>query len=88
MRRILPAALALLVPAAAQACAVCGAGGGGNRTTFLWTTLLLSILPLALLAGGLAFLWRAARGRLRDEFADPDTPRLPPEPAVPPGSGV
>lgn len=82
MRRMLAATLAVggaLAPAAARACAVCGAGDP-SRTSFLWTTVLLSLLPLGMFAGGLWFLWRAARGRLADEFADPDAPRLPAEP--------
>jgi hypothetical protein len=60
-----------LLPAAANACAVCGADGGASRSAFFWTTVLLSLVPLALFAGGLWFLRRAAGDWMRDELAEP-----------------
>jgi hypothetical protein len=50
---------------------------------FLGTTVLLSLLPLALMAGGLVWIARHARGRLRGEFEDRDSLAVPPRPAAP-----
>lgn len=62
MMRTLPAALALgylLVPGVAAACSTCMDPREGNRT-LLSVTILLSLLPLALMAavGGFLF-WRS-----------------------------
>ena len=52
------AALFVLAPRAAQACAVCGAGDPKNAATYLSMTLVMSAVPL-LMIGGLAYwLWR------------------------------
>ena len=40
---------------------------------FLGTTILLSLLPLALFAGGLGWIARHARERLQDEFEERDS---------------
>jgi hypothetical protein len=64
-------AIASSWPALAQACAVCGADGGSSRSAFFWTTVVLSLVPLGLFAGGLWYLRRAARDWMRDELADP-----------------
>ena len=40
---------------------------------FFATTILLSLLPLALMAGGLLWIARHARARLRGEFDDRDS---------------
>ena len=56
-------AAGVLLPAACEACAVCGAGGDRNRLAFFWTTVFLSLLPLGMLAGGAVFLRRAMRRR-------------------------
>jgi hypothetical protein len=40
---------------------------------FFGTTILLSLLPLALMAGGLLWIARHARVRLRGEFDDRDS---------------
>lgn len=56
------ALLALLaVPEAAQACSVCSAGGEDNRAAFIWTTVALSVLPLAMIGGLVLWLVRQAR---------------------------
>jgi hypothetical protein len=60
---------ALLLPAQALACAVCGAANE-RRVAFLVTTILLSLLPLALIAAGLWWIAHHARGRLAGEFAE------------------
>ena len=62
----------MLLPATAQACAVCGQGAGLNRTAFLITTVVLSLLPLALIGGGLLWLKRNARAFLDSEFRESD----------------
>ena len=62
------AAAALLSPAIARACAVCGAGQDPSSTPFLWSTLALSALPLLMLGAGVGYvLWRL-RGRWAEEF--------------------
>ncbi len=63
-----PAALAWLVPALAQACAVCGSGpevaGDPTARGFYWGLLFLMALPFAVfgaVAGGLLYrYWRAS----------------------------
>lgn len=60
MRRAAALATVLVaLPALAEACAVCGAGTAErNRAAFFATTVLLSLLPLALLGAGLLWLRR------------------------------
>ena len=75
-------ALALLAPAAAQACAVCGGGNPANRAAFLESTVALSLLPLGMFVG--AFLWLrsrlADRGRREFDERDGSPGRAAPEP--------
>jgi len=89
--RLAPAAMALaaaLAPAPALACAVCGGGNPANRFAFFASTIVLSLLPLGMFAGG--FLWLRARLRARgaDEFAERDVTAAPvrprPENVTPP----
>ena len=54
----LTAALWLLAPAAAWACPVCQGGQAANQLAFRSTTVLLSLLPLAMI-GGLVYFLRA-----------------------------
>ena len=80
------ALFAHVLPSAAFACAVCGGGVERSRMAFFGTTILLSLLPLALMAGGFLWIARHARGRLQGEFEDRDSPAAPvvartPEPA-------
>ena len=65
-------ALLLVVPALAQACAVCGGGSDRMRVAFLISTAFLSLLPLALIFSGLWWLRRQIGTSMRDEFADRD----------------
>ena len=79
MRRALAVLALLAVPAAAQACAVCGAAVDRNRTAFLVTTVLLSFLPVVLMGAGIA--WIAVRSRhrlaadLRERGVQPGDPQ-------------
>lgn len=58
-------ALALLLPRAALACAVCGFGEDQSRIAYIATTAFLSALPIALLVGLLIFLRRVTRSEKR-----------------------
>ena len=72
--RVLAASMpALLAPAAVHACAVCSAlSSESNRKAFLETTVLLSLLPLGLIAWGLFWVARRGHGVLRAEFRESD----------------
>jgi len=50
-----------LLAGAAEACPVCFSATDQNRMAFLGTTILLSLLPLGMLAGGVLYLLRRAR---------------------------
>ena len=85
MRSRLAGVLALLWPSAAHACAVCFSATDRNRIAFLITTIVLSLLPLAMIGAGLLWLARRARragerGRLVSERGDRQPTRLAPEP--------
>jgi len=72
-------ALALLavLPDAASACSVCYGGDEESRKAFLFTTVLLSLLPIGMI-GALAWIvWRSAKA------ADGEDPGAP-EPAASP----
>ena len=71
-----------LMPAPALACAVCAGGNPANRFAFFASTIVLSLLPLGMLAG--AFLWLRARLRERggDEFVERDAFTPDPRPAL------
>lgn len=86
MRRALPVAiliaLTLVAPGAAHACAVCGAAADRNKSLFLGTTILLSLLPLALIGAAVWWVARHAGGHLAAELADRELPaEAPPGPA-------
>lgn len=61
-RMILTALAVLLLPGAAQACAVCGPGTEESRVAFIVTTGILTALPLVMIGG--VFWW------LRGRFAE------------------
>jgi len=71
------------LPSAALACAVCGGGVERSRMAFFGTTILLSLLPLALFAGGLGWIARHARERLQGEFEERDSLPAPARSAEP-----
>lgn len=83
----LAAGLALLWPAVGQACAVCGAAAERNRIALLIMTIVMSLLPLAMFAGGALWLRRnVRRANARERAAHPAdgsavAPRTPPAPA-------
>jgi hypothetical protein len=52
------AALTLALPRVAPACAVCFSGRDETRSAYVFTTVLLSLLPLLLVGG---FVWWARR---------------------------
>lgn len=84
-RRIVAASLAALVALApaVHACAACGLGGT-NRIQFLVTTVILSLLPLGMIAAGLVWIARHARNGIADEFVDRD--EVAPKAAETPGA--
>jgi di/tricarboxylate transporter len=55
-------AVALLgLPEAAAACSVCYGGGEESRKAFLFTTVLLSLLPISMIGGFGWWVWRHLR---------------------------
>jgi hypothetical protein len=61
-------ALLAAAPRAAEACAVCAPGQGGQGN-FLLGTVLLSTLPLAMVGGLVWYLRRRARAQEREQAA-------------------
>ena len=61
--QLLAASAVLLLPAAALACPGCFAAAENNRSAFLITTLVLTLLPLGMLGAGLLWLRREALRR-------------------------
>jgi len=62
--------LALLaLPGAAHACAVCGAAVDRSKSAFLGTTILLSLLPLAMIGAGLWWIARQAGAKTAGDLA-------------------
>lgn len=61
-----------LLPELAAACAVCTAGTGeDSRQAFIWTTVFLSVLPLAAIGAGVLWLRRAmVRAREAERLAE------------------
>ncbi len=51
MRYLAAFGITLLLPYWAEACAVCSDGEKQNAMAFFWTTVLLTLLPLGLMAG-------------------------------------
>lgn len=84
MKKLCALALSMLWPVAAHACSVCYAANDRNRAAFFDTTILLSVLPLGMIAGGALWFGKSARLRLREEFADRDARIAPTD--EPPGT--
>ena len=71
---LLVVALALVaLPEAAAACSVCNGGAEESRQAFLFTTVLLSLLPIGMICGLAWWIWR----HFREEEAAGD-PRVSP----------
>ena len=71
MRRALAALLLVAMPGVARACAVCGAAAAArSNSAFVGTTILLSLLPLAMVGAGLWWIMRHAGEHLAGEFAE------------------
>ena len=51
----------LLLPEAAAACSVCYGGAEESRKAFLFTTVLLSLLPIGMIGGIGWWVWRRVR---------------------------
>ncbi|HNN95663.1 MAG TPA: hypothetical protein PKI03_25465 [Pseudomonadota bacterium] len=73
---LVPALLALWVvlsPGDALACPVCFVAREASRLAFMWTAILMTFLPLAMIGGIVYWIWRSAR-RAADESL-PQEPR-------------
>lgn len=68
------AAIAAVTPSVALACPTCIAANEANRDAFLGTTVLLSLVPLAMFGGFLAYLlYRAVqRASVADRVVAPE----------------
>ncbi len=85
MRR-LAILILMLLPTAASACAVCFSGSDRTRAAFFGTTMLLSLVPLGLVAGGVLWLRRKSPGLFAQEFEDSDWVAPAPQAAPPAAS--
>jgi len=75
VRRALAVLLLVSLPEVAQACAVCAAAAADrNNAAFIRITILLSSLPLAMIAAGLWWIARRARVELAGEFSEREAP--------------
>lgn len=77
------AAAGSLLPHAALACAVCfGSASSTSRKAFFDMTILMTVLPLVVMAAGLAWLAYKAKAFLASEFVES------PDAIVPPAEGA
>lgn len=60
-------ALALIWPGSASACPVCFVAREASRLAFLWTAILMTFLPLAMMGGIVYWLWRSSQRDSRGE---------------------
>jgi hypothetical protein len=68
--RALPALAVAVLPAVAQACAVCGAGEDDPaRGAYVTMTLIISALPLGMLGGLIGYVAWKAKAAAREEQA-------------------
>ena len=63
------ATVLLLWPEVSHACSVCFSSLEANRTAFIATTVMLSVLPPAMIGGLVVWLWRRSRQLERDELS-------------------
>lgn len=66
------AAVLTALPSIAAACPTCGVGNGRNKMAYFVTTIVLSLLPLGIIAGGLLWLVRKGRSFIASEFRESD----------------
>ncbi len=64
--------LGTLWPALGEACPVCFSGSPRVRIAFFVTTILMSLLPLAMIGVGIAWVVRSGRLAASGEFEDSD----------------
>jgi len=50
-----------LITDIAQACSVCGFGEDGSRWAFIFTTGLMTLVPLLMLGGGIYFVYKKSK---------------------------
>jgi len=67
------AALCWLWPSVVLACPVCFVAREASRLAFLWTAILMTFLPLCMMAGIIYFLWRQAQRSARENQGDAST---------------
>jgi len=60
----------IAAPRLAEACSVCGAADDKTKDTFIFTTALLTFLPLTI--GGAILFWAIRKGRQMDREIDRD----------------
>jgi hypothetical protein len=71
MIRVLVSIYWLLIPGLAQACSVCFSATDGNRIAYIGTTVLMSLLPLALIGGGILWIRKKENEPPSDDSPDP-----------------
>src|SRR5262249_39468317 len=69
--------LLAVLPDAASACSVCYGGDEASRKAFLFTTVLLSMLPIGMIVGLGWWVWSSTR-----EVGDPSGGSDPKDPAI------
>ena len=82
-RAVLVAIGLAVLPASVHACSVCGGGNPANRFAFFMSTIVLSLLPLVMIAGGVWWVRSRLKGVLAEEFMDRDQPKRVATPAPP-----
>lgn len=76
------ALLTLLASSPALACAVCGAGDDPAKGSYLGMSIVISLLPLAMLGGIVGFVAYRARLRDREQREGSPAPVRPPDAAA------
>ena len=83
LRSLAMAVVSSAIPSLAHACAVCLNGANDNsRKAFFDMTILMTVLPLVVMAAGLAWLAYKAKAFLATEFVES------PDAIVPPAEGA
>ena len=70
--------LGALVPAIAMACPFCFSGSPRVRLAFFSTTIVLSLLPLGMIAAGVIWIWKSGLVSAPGEFQVSDNTPVPP----------